>query len=148
MHFEQPHGEQGFSLIGAIFLLVVIGMLVSMAMAFAAAQQRGVSTELQRVRANLAARAGLEWAAWQLRNNTSGAFVTACQTAGLLPQPVTLAGSLADFDVSLVCNATSHDEGGITLWFYALSANAAITNRMPGQPGYAEAAVTARIEGD
>ncbi len=148
MSFEHRHGEQGFSLIGAIFLLVVIGMLVSMAMAFAAAQQRGVSTELLRIRATLAARAGLEWAAWQLRRNPGGAFATACQTAGLLPQPAALAGSLADFDVSLVCNATSHNELGATLWFYALSATASVTNRMPGQPGYAEAAVTARIEGD
>lgn len=127
--------QRGFSLVSAIFLLVVIAALGAFAVTVSTAQQQSAALDVLGSRAYQASRAGVEWGAFQLIQSgvAGGAFATACQP-GPTSAPVALAGTLASFNVTVSCAATSHAEATTTLWVYRLSSLAAT----PGQPGTAD----------
>lgn len=93
---QQGSGRQrGFSLVTAIFLLVVLAGLAGAIMNIFTAQQRSSGLDLVGVRAYQAARAGIEWGLYQqLRNNSC-----AGATAVAMPAGSTLSG----FTVTVTC---------------------------------------------
>ncbi|MDE2117929.1 MAG: hypothetical protein KGJ19_04970 [Betaproteobacteria bacterium] len=138
--------QQGFSLITAIFLLVVLASLGAVMMTFFTAQQQSSALDVMGARAYQASRAGIEWGAFQIIQSgvAGGAFANACRTGGAPPQPGALAGTLAGFSVSVGCSATSHVEGASTLWVYSVSSVAA-TVGAAGQPDYVERQMSVTI---
>ena len=94
--------QRGFSLITAIFLLVVLASLGAVMMTFFTAQQQSSALDVMGSRAYQAARAGIEWGAYQVLRNDSCAAPT--------PLPA-LGGTLSPFTVTVGCITTSHDEG-------------------------------------
>lgn len=139
MLITKNKAQQGFSLITAIFLLVVVAGLGALMMTFFTAQQQSSALDALGVRANQASRAGTEWGAFQITHG--GAFVAACQMGAASGSPGTLSG----FAVNVSCNASSHVEGGGTLWTYAISSVAATEGVSPGQPDYVERAVRTTV---
>lgn len=147
--------QKGFSLVTAIFLLVVLAVLgVGMAV-FSAAQHSSLAMDLMGSRAYQAARAGVEWGAFQILRNPTGAFVTGCQ-AGPASEAIpagTLAGQLSPFAVQLSCSstvqsdvmpATADTTGAVgNVWVYALSSVAA-TGTL-GQQDYVERQIAVTI---
>ena len=137
---------RGFSLVTAIFLLVVLAGLGAMMVTFFTAQQQSSALDVLGSRAYQASRAGIEWGAFQVvQSGVAGpAFANACQTGGVPPQPPQpLAGTLAGFSVSVNCNATSAVEAVATLWVYNITSTA--TRGTVGSVDYVERQMQATI---
>jgi len=102
---------RGFTIVTAVFLLVVLSLLGVFIVSVTGLQQSSQQIDVLGVRAYMAARAGIEWGAWQVLdpNNDLPGFGG---TANLAPCPgVTthltgLGGSLSPFTVTVTCNAT------------------------------------------
>lgn len=128
--------QRGFSLVSAIFLLVVIAALGTFAVTLSTTQQQSAALDVLGARAYQAARAGIEWGAYQVLPASAAAFATACR-AGATSQAVSpLPNTLADFNVNVQCSATSHVEGVPTLWVYSLTSTA--TRGTVATPDYVE----------
>ncbi|HEU0219775.1 MAG TPA: hypothetical protein VFQ98_03085 [Gallionella sp.] len=137
--------QRGFSLVTAIFLLVVLSGLGAVMMTFFTAQQQSSALDVMGARAYQASRAGIEWGAFQVIQSgvAGGAFATACQP-GPASSSVALANTLSGFNVNVQCSATSHVEGASTLWVYSISSVAA-TGGAAGQQDYIERQMSVTI---
>ena len=124
--------QRGFSLVSAIFLLVVIAALGTFAVTLSTTQHQSAALDVMGARAYQAARAGVEWGAYQVLPASGAAFATACRS-GPTASTVSLTNTLAGFNVNVECSATSHGGGAATLWVYSLTSTAT-----QGTPGYVE----------
>ena len=104
--------QRGFSLIPALFLLVVLAALGIVAVRLMGVQQQTVVLAMQSSRAYAAARSGVDWSAYQaLVNGNCGTSTLALTEAGL-----------AGFSVDTSCSATTHTEGPNTVSVYVIDA--------------------------
>lgn len=126
-----PHGmkrrrsDHGFSLITAIFLLVVLSALGAFMVVFTGLQQTTIQADVQGVRAYHAAHAGINWALYRALDpdNTIApgpASFPACP-AGTIN---TLGGSLSPFTVVIACGITSATEANREIRVYQITATA------------------------
>lgn len=116
--------SKGFSLVSAIFLLVVIAALGTFAVTLSTTQQQSAALDVMGARAYQASRAGIEWGAYQVLRNPGGAFTTACQP-GPTPQPLApLPNTLAAFTVTVACSSTLHTDAGEAFNMYQLTSTA------------------------
>jgi MSHA biogenesis protein MshP len=114
----------GFTLLSLTFLLVVLTALGAALANIAVRQQLGSAAEVDAARALQAAKAGLEWAAWQvLRNPAPPAAAPACFGNTSFSPP-----GLDSFTVTVSCTRTPSagtvNDGSAALVFYQLVANA------------------------
>lgn len=133
--------QQGFSLVTAIFLVVVLSLLGSMMVTFFTVQQQSAALDVLGARAYQASRAGIEWGMFEVQQSgvAGPAFVNACQAGGALPQPPQpLGGTLSPFTVTLGCGAASYVEAASTLWVYSINSTARTTGAAAGSPDYVE----------
>ncbi|MBI3222448.1 MAG: agglutinin biogenesis protein MshP [Nitrosomonadales bacterium] len=129
--------QRGFSLISAIFLLVVIAALGTFAVTLSTTQQQSAALDVLGARAYQASRVGIEWGAYQVLPASAAAFASTCRTAGSHSQILSgLPNSLAGFTVTVQCNASSHVEATSTLWVYNLTSTAA--QGVVANPDYVE----------
>jgi MSHA biogenesis protein MshP len=137
--------ERGFSLVSAIFLLVVIAALGTFAVTLSTTQHQSAALSVLGARAYQAARVGVEWGAYQVVQSgvAGGAFAAACQAGGALPQPGALPGTLAGFNVGVGCSSTAHSEAATTVTLYQLTSTA--TQGTVASPDYVERQMTATI---
>lgn len=117
--------QRGFSLVSAIFLLVVIAALGTFGVTLSTTQQQSAALDVLGARAYQAARAGIEWGAYQVLPASAAAFATACRGGATSQVIAPLPNTLAGFNVTVGCSATSHVEGVSTLWVYQLDSTAA-----------------------
>ena len=101
--------QSGFTLITAIFLLVVVAALVIYIVNIRAVQQTTLLYGVQGARANLAARSGIEWGIHRAIVIGSCAASTSFTHA-----------AFAGFTIQVECDSTTHDEGGITFDTFSL----------------------------
>lgn len=96
---RRGHGAAGFSLVSAIFLMVVLAILGVSLVTLSSVQHMTSAQQVQVARAQNAVRSGIEWAVAR-----SG------QTAGCPAGATTLApgGQLAGFTVTVTCTRTEH----------------------------------------
>ncbi len=137
----------GFSLVTAIFLVVVLGVLGAMMLTFFTAQQQASALDVMGARGYQAARAGIEWGVFQVAQSGVAAtgFATACQAAATTQTLPALGGTLAPFTVQVSCRAASHVEAASTLWIYSISSVAATAEMAAGSPDYVERQMQATI---
>ena len=131
--------QRGFSIVTAIFLLVVLAGLGAVMMTFFTAQQQSSALDVLGSRAYQAARAGIEWAAFQVATSSSAVAAT-CATSFAQSS---LGGTLAPFRVAVNCVPTSYDEGGSTVWIYDVSA-VAQTGTL-GDQNYVERVISVKM---
>ena len=124
---------RGFALVPALFLIVVLGALGAVAVRLGSGQQHAVTMGLVQARALAAARAGVEWGAYQALTNTS--HNCAASTTLNLTE-----ASLNGFSVVVTCAATSFANGSTTNTSYTILATA--TAGTYGQPGYVKRVVS------
>ncbi len=105
--------QRGFTLITAIFLLVVVASLVVFMTNIRVAQQTTLVYGVQGARAMQAARSGLEWGIHESIVNGN----CAASATFTIAQP-----TLDNFSVTVQCNGTTHTEGVTTLTTYQLTA--------------------------
>jgi MSHA biogenesis protein MshP len=108
--------EGGFAIITAIFLLVILGGLAAFMVTVSTAMHTTSALDLQGARAYQAARAGIEWGAFQVL-----APVPSCAANTTLPA---LGGNLAGFTTTVACIPAVHTEGAATVTTYQLTATA------------------------
>ena len=118
---------RGFSLVSAVFLLVVLSLLGTMMVSLSTTQQYTVAYALQGARAYHAAHSGLEWG---IGRAVGPAGI--CGAANIV-----LGGELGNFQVAVTCSATNHSEHGDSFSIYTIVSTATSTNPGYGEPGYA-----------
>jgi MSHA biogenesis protein MshP len=102
--------QHGFSLVPALFLLIVLAVLGAVAVRLSATQAQTVVLAMQSSRAYAAAQAGIEWSAYD-------AVVNGSCTGGTLA--LTEAG-LSGFSVDTSCSSTTHTEGSNTIHVFVI----------------------------
>src|SRR5262245_20779548 len=93
----------GFSIVAAIFLLVVLALLGTAIVYVTGLQQSGHQLDVLGARAYQAARAGIEWGAFQVldpNNTIASANLPGCPATTSLTG---LGGTLAPFTVTVTC---------------------------------------------
>jgi MSHA biogenesis protein MshP len=122
--------QHGFSIVTAIFLLVVLAGLGAAMVTFSTSQSQSSAMDIMGSRAYQAARAGIEWAAYQVINNST------CPAG---PTNLTsLGGTLAPFTVTVTCATTSPIVGDSITSFYSVisvACNAPNAGACPGTAG-------------
>ena len=107
----------GFTLVSAVFLLVVITTAVAFTVRIVGMTRASVSFSWQGARAYRAALSGLEWGSYQ-----------ALQVPGTCPGPPTTnqftltEGGLVGFEVTVVCASDIHVDGATTHTRYHITA--------------------------
>ncbi len=117
------HRQRGFSIVTAIFLLVVLGGLAAYMVTIGGVQYTTVAYGVQGARAYQAAQSGVEWGVHQARNNT----VPTCGAAPSSPTTNTFAltgGGLNGFNVAVTCEYTVHQERSDFYNIYVLTVTA------------------------
>lgn len=125
---------RGFSIVSAIFLLVVLSLLGSLMLTFSTVQHVTGAQDVQGSRAYQAARAGIEWGLYQLRQNSS------CSGASsFVPGANALGGTLSGFSVTVSCVAVGgpYDESGVSTTVYRITSTAT-SGSAPGSVNYVE----------
>lgn len=125
--------NRGFSLVPALFLLVVLAVLGAVAVRVNMIEQQTVVLTMQSSRAYAAARTGIEHAAYLATQNGT------CSSQSLSLSE----GGLAGFQVQTSCAASSHTEGALTLNVYRLEAFASAGAY--GTPDYVSRRVRATV---
>ncbi|MFZ2725191.1 MAG: PilX N-terminal domain-containing pilus assembly protein [Methylococcaceae bacterium] len=125
--------QRGFSLMSAIFLLVVISALGLFAVTVSTSQQQNAANDVLGSRAYQAAKAGLEAAVYQL--SKGGA------TCATLVTPVMPSGQLSGFTITLTCNSTAYTDG-TTGFVYQVTSTAKTTGGVVASPYYVERQVS------
>ena len=106
--------QRGFSMVTAIFILVVLGLLGGYMLKLSALQHRTFDEALQGAKAYQAARAGIEWAIARV-NNGGNCTDIGVQTA------MTFSG-LEGFSVGLSCSSTTYSEADSNMAVYRINA--------------------------
>jgi MSHA biogenesis protein MshP len=124
--------------------VVLAGMGAAM-ITFFTAQQQSSALDVMGARAYQASRAGIDWGAYQVIQNSGVGFAPACR-AGAAQSPVTPGGTLSGFSVNVSCSAASHTEAATTLWVYQLTSTASgVAGAAPGSADYVERQMQAAI---
>ena len=90
------NSKNGFALVSAIFLLVVIAALGLFAVSITTSQEQTSAIDVLGSRAYQAAKAGIEWGVYQIAKNNKN-----CTN---IPQPTMPAGQLSFFIVEITCD--------------------------------------------
>lgn len=109
-----PQSQQGFSLIAAVFLLVVLAGLGAYAVRLNTLQQQSVTAALRSAQAFEAARTGAAWGAFRAVN------LGLCGAASL----TLTEGAATGFRVSVQCRQSSHVEGTTAVRVFVLDVRA------------------------
>ena len=132
--------QKGFSIITAIFLLVVLSFLGVAMVTFSTTQHQSSAMDVMGSRAYQAARAGIEWAAFGITNTAAGAVWAGCAA----PAPPALGGTLAPFAVAVVCVSAPFTEGTTVGTVYTLTSTAT-AGGAPGNLDYIERVITVTL---
>lgn len=127
--------QQGFSLISAIFLLVVLAVVVTYAVTISGVQQQTAAYSVLSTRAVSAAESGAEWAVQSvLSNNSCDAF----------PAAFTLSGGAADgFQIDAECSLSTYTENPETYNVYSLAVTARLGS--VGDPDFISRRIRIRV---
>lgn len=157
---EPARAQGGFSIVAAIFILVVLAGLAGFIVSTASTQHLTQALDAMNSRVQQAARAGIEWGVYQAaKQPTAPAFRVACEAAtapASSAAPVTnldlAAGDLpglADYRVDMGFSWWRVSEGAVAYCVYEITATAcnaaACPSPTPGQ-GYVEHQQRARVK--
>ncbi len=109
-NLPNPQREGGFSILIALFVLMVLGALAVFIVSIVGVEQRSPLLQLQTTRAYWIAESGLQWGMHEALKNS------ACPAATTITVP-----GLTGFSTRVSCTATQHTEDGKTFAVYALT---------------------------
>ncbi len=128
-----PNNERGFSMVAAIFLLVVLSALGTFMLTFSNTQHIASAQDIQGSRAYWAARAGLAWGIGSI-----SATPTACPASAA---PASVNG----FALTVACSMTPYNESGVDKRVFSLTSTAAAGGAV-GSIGHVERSLSATVE--
>ncbi len=123
--------QRGFSLVAAIFIIVILALLGSTMVFLGVLQRETVSTAALGARAYHAARSGLEGALFLAVSASAGTPTCASNTYNVSTVP-----GLIDFTVFATCSSTVHREHATDYYVFAITSSA--TYGTYGNPAYVE----------
>jgi MSHA biogenesis protein MshP len=131
--------QGGFTLVSAVFLIVVLASLSAYLINLRLYQEAGGTLDTLGTRAYAAARSGVEWGAYNsLRNSTCAASTS-----------LALGGTLSGFTVTVTCNtAGPYDEAGAAVNVDTIAATACNGATCPPAtpgPNYVERQITVMV---
>lgn len=136
--------QPGFSLVSAIFLLVIIAALGLFTVTISTTQQQSSAMDALGSRAYQAAKAGIEWSIYRITR--------AGETCATLTQPAMPAGTpLSDFNVTVICThyplapLLTYRDGTDEFSVYELTSTATTAGAVVGSLGYLERQVRVTI---
>ena len=134
---DATHRQRGFSIVAAIFILVVLAALAGFIVAVTTTQNLSFAQDVQGARAYQAARAGIDYAATR--------YVASPTSANCGAYSVSLAGTpLAEFSVAITSSAVGSGPGYA---FCTFTSRASTTGIAVGSPAYVEREIRAVIQG-
>jgi MSHA biogenesis protein MshP len=133
---NMPSGNRGFSLVSAVFLLVVVALVASYALSIGSTQRADTTLALVGKRADLAARSGLEWGIARVVQDN------ACPANSSFSPEGT---GIASFSVAVSCSAQTVTEGASTYPIFTLTVTATLGNE--GSEDFARRTVSAQVSG-
>lgn len=113
----------GFVLPSAIFLLVILAALAAYMTTLSRTSHVSSALDVQGARAHQAARAGIEWAAWQVVD-PQVLFSPPPPPCPPSPSTVALGGTLAGFTVNVTCTRQLVADGADQIAVYTLTSTA------------------------
>lgn len=120
--------QRGFTVVAAIFLLVVLAALGAFLLSVSSMQHMGHAYDIQGSRAYQGARSGIEWGLYQV-----------LQGPGTCPAPTNLVpGGISGMTVTVSCSSTTDDELGTPVTVYVLvstACNQPAAGACPGAAG-------------
>jgi len=119
-----PRRQRGFLVIAAVFLLVVLAALVGYLLTVSTTSQAASAADANSARAYQAARAGTEWAAFQILRG--GSFKTTCDTGPAFSASSNLnfGSSLSGFATTVSCASAGFTEGSDSVRAYSVVSTA------------------------
>lgn len=138
--------QGGFSIVAAVFILVVLAGLGGFIASVGSSQQLALAQDVMAARARQAARAGVEWATYQVVKvpAAAGNFTALCEASPLAaPGGPSVLGlsALADFRIELSCGSAAYTEAE-TYRLYRVTATVCNAATCAGAPaaavGYVE----------
>ncbi len=144
--------DSGFAFITAIFLLVVMAAFAGFAVSVTAGAQATTAVAVQGVRAQAAAQAGVQWAAFTLRDPLNSAASSTPGDCFAGPVTLNLPAEFDGFGVSVTCarfpaigaSPNYHEEGVQRMAQFLVTSTA--RSGTPGTIDYVERQLEARIE--
>lgn len=145
--------QRGFAFITAIFVLVILATFAAFVVTFIAGAHASSALAVQGARGYEAARVGIEWAAYTLRDPQRTTVPTDTpRDCFASPSALPLPAALGEFTLSVACTRfpasgstpNYHDEGGRRIVQYRVTATASMGT--PGAVDYVERQLEARIE--
>ena len=133
-----PRTESGFVLPTAIFLLVVLAALATYMVSLSRTGHISSALDIQGARAYQAARAGIEWAAWQTIDPQA---LQPSPAPCPVPTVLTLTGTLAGFAVNVGCTRTVETDGADTVAIYQITSTA--TSGVAGEVDFVQRQIQA-----
>lgn len=133
--------ESGFVLPSAIFLVVMLAALGAYMVSLSRTSHISSALDIQGSRAYQAARAGIEWAAWQVVDPQALQPNPAPCPAS--PTALTLDGTLAGFSVTVSCTRSLAADGADTVAIYEITSTA--TAGLAGEVDYVERQIHATL---
>lgn len=119
--------SRGFSLVTAIFLLVVLALLSAAIISVVGTHQASSSLDVQGARAFQAARAGIEWGLYRQLQQSPGAPSCFTTTSFALPA----GSSLSGFTVTVSCTLST-GPGSLNRWqLTSVACNQPLVNACP-----------------
>ncbi len=112
--------QAGFSIVAAVFILVVLAGLGGFVVTVSTAQHTGAALDVQGARAYQAARGGAEWGAYAVRphGGTDLGFRKDCKT-----KPAKINTTLNGFTVTILCDSAVYTDGN-TFYVYRIQSTA------------------------
>lgn len=143
--------QSGFSLVSAIFLLLILSGLGVIMLSVSGVQQTESTQDLQGSKAYQAAKSGIEWGTYLIlnpenNNSASAPFTTqfTCPTGGLSTAALpALTAGLTGFSIQVSCTRSDYIEGGNTIAVYQLTSVA--TTGVAGSGSFVSRNLTATI---
>lgn len=131
---RRPSAESGFVLPSAIFLVVILAALGGYMVTLARTSHMSGALDIQGARAYQAARAGIEWVAWQVVDPQNlQPTPTPCPAATTVTFPGT---TLAAFTVNVTCTRMLVMDGATQVAVYQVTSTA--TSGLWGSVDYVE----------
>jgi MSHA biogenesis protein MshP len=119
---SQKIQQSGFTLITAIFLLVVVALLSSYIVTLRSVQQATLVYGVQGTRAMQAARAGIEWGIYKALPPETAGKTSECSD---ITEDFKGSGAIENFRINVTCiGSPGHFEGSVEITTYRLTSTA------------------------
>lgn len=135
--------QSGFSLIAAIFLIVVVASLGVFMVTIGSVQQQTSTFSILSTRALFAADSGIQWAIRRITQNAAAGVNCPAAPATGQVNFIIGSGAISGYNVVITCNVQNFDEGPDNYNVYNLASLA--SNGVFGSPDYHSRNIRASI---